>query len=122
MNEKRLFGLCHPLIDIQAAVDNAFLDKYGLEPDNTILADKRHLSLYQELVEKMPVKFIPGGCTLNTLRVCQWMMGENGSTFFSGAVGNDALADILIQSARFRHRRHLANFRRAPDWDMRQSH
>jgi len=100
MNEKRLFGLCHPLIDIQAAVDNAFLDKYGLEPDNTILADKRHLSLYQELIEKMPVKFIPGGCTLNTLRVCQWMMGENGSTFFSGAVGNDALADILIQKVR----------------------
>lgn len=48
----------------------------------------------------MAVKFIPGGCTLNTLRVCQWMMGENGSTFFSGAVGNDALANILIQKVR----------------------
>lgn len=58
------------------------------------------MPLYQELVKKMRVKYIPGGCTLNTLRVCQWMLGENGSTFFSGAVGNDAVAKILVQKVR----------------------
>ena len=61
----------HPLVDIQANVSQDFLDKYDLEPDNTILAEKKHLPIYEDLSNKFNVKYIPGGTTLNTVRVAQ---------------------------------------------------
>lgn len=97
LDQKRLFSLCHPLVDIQATVDVQFLKKYGLESDNQILADNCHLPIYEDLAKNYPVKFIPGGCTLNTIRVAQWMLGDQGRTFFSGSIGNDRYADLLIK-------------------------
>lgn len=37
-----LLGCGNPLLDISANVDEAFLTKYGLEPDNAILAEEKH--------------------------------------------------------------------------------
>lgn len=97
LEQKLLFGLCHPLVDIQAVVNKEFLEKYGLEADNTILAEKTHLPLYEDLSTSFPVKYIPGGTTLNSIRVAQWMLGDNGRTFFSGAIGKDKFANLLLQ-------------------------
>ena len=37
-----LFGLVHPLLDVSAVVDLAYLERYGLEADNGILAEQNH--------------------------------------------------------------------------------
>lgn len=97
LEQKLLFGLCHPLVDIQATVNSDFLEKYGLEPDNTILAEKSHIPLYEDLSTSYPVKYIPGGTTLNSIRVAQWMMGDNGRTFFSGSIGKDDFGNMLLK-------------------------
>lgn len=41
-SEGILLGCGNPLLDISATVDDAFLAKYGLEPDNAILAEEKH--------------------------------------------------------------------------------
>lgn len=37
-----LLGCGNPLLDISATVDIAFLEKYGLKPDDAILAEDKH--------------------------------------------------------------------------------
>ena len=61
----------NPLLDIQATVAAGYLDKYGLESNNQILAEDKHLPIYKELVSWFPVDYFPGGATLNSIRVAQ---------------------------------------------------
>lgn len=41
-SEGILLGCGNPLLDISANVDEAFLIKYGLKPDDAILAEEKH--------------------------------------------------------------------------------
>ena len=66
-----MVGLGNPLLDISANVDEDFLSKYDLKPNNAILAEEKHKPLYDEMVKKYRVDYIPGGATQNTLRVAQ---------------------------------------------------
>lgn len=44
--EGLLLGCGNPLLDIISTVDDAFLEKYGLKPDDAILADEiKHKNL-----------------------------------------------------------------------------
>lgn len=61
----------NPLLDISANVDEDFLSKYDLKPNNAILAEEKHKPLYDEMIKKYKVDYIPGGATQNTLRVAQ---------------------------------------------------
>lgn len=67
--EGMIVGLCNPLLDISASADLPFLEKYGLEPNNAILAEDKHKPMYQEIVEKYKVDYIAGGSGQNALRV-----------------------------------------------------
>jgi len=83
----------NPLLDISAKVDAEFLKKYGLEPENAILADaEKHGPLYTELSAMEGVEFIAGGATQNSIRVAQWMLQEKGATSYMGSVGKDDYA------------------------------
>jgi adenosine kinase len=64
-------GLGNPLLDISANVDEDFLSKYVLKPNNDIIAEEKHKALYDEMVQNYRVDYIPGGATQNTLRVAQ---------------------------------------------------
>ena len=66
-----MVGLGNPLLDISANVDEDFLSKYDMKPNNAILAEEKHKPLYDEMVKKYKVDYIPGGATQNTLRVAQ---------------------------------------------------
>ena len=66
-----LVGLCNPLLDISAAADVAFLEKYDLQLNNAILAEEKHKPLYKELVAQYKVDYIAGGSGQNALRVAQ---------------------------------------------------
>lgn len=66
-----LFGMGNPLLDISAVVDEKFLEKYKLLPNNAILATDEHVPMYDDLVQNFEVEYIAGGATQNSLRVAQ---------------------------------------------------
>jgi adenosine kinase len=94
-----ILGMCNPLLDISAEVPEELLKKYELSLNNAILAEEKHLPLYDELVKTFPVQYIAGGATQNSIRVAQWMLKIPGSTSYFGAVGNDAYGEQLEKCA-----------------------
>jgi len=98
-SEGILFGLGNPLLDISAEVNKTFLDKYGLEANNAILAEEKHHKMYDELVEQFSVEYVPGGATQNAIRVAQWLLESPNATSFTGCIGKDKYGDILKQKA-----------------------
>lgn len=69
-----ILGLCNPLLDISAEVPMEFIEKYGCALNNAILAEDKHIALYDELVSAYPVQYIAGGAGQNSCRVAQWML------------------------------------------------
>jgi adenosine kinase len=88
ISKNTILGLGNPLLDITATVDASLLDKYSLKANNAILAEERHLPLFEEL-KRYPVEYIAGGDVLNSIRVAQWLLDTPESTTYFGAVGTD---------------------------------
>jgi len=95
-----LFAIGNPLLDISTEADPEFLQKYGLEANNAILAEDKHKSMYADMVEKYKVDYVPGGATQNTIRVAQWLIGVPKATTFMGCIGKDKFGKILEEKAR----------------------
>jgi len=97
-----LMGMGNPLLDISADVGQDVLDKYGVKLDDAVLAEEKHLPIYQELIDNYNAGFIAGGATQNSIRVAQWMLkasGKENETAFMGCVGSDAYAKNLEECA-----------------------
>jgi len=95
-----LLGYGNPLLDISVQATEEYLNKYGLEADNAILAEEKHKPMYKEMAETFPdVEFVPGGATLNALRVAQWLLQVPGATTFFGCIAHDEFGDILTKAA-----------------------
>ncbi|XP_038816046.1 adenosine kinase-like [Salvelinus namaycush] len=99
-----LFGMGNPLLDISAVVDKDFLEKYGLKPNDQILAEDKHKALFEEIVKKFKVEYHAGGATQNSIKIAQWMIQEPHKvcTFF-GCIGEDKFGEILKQKAEEAH-------------------
>ena len=93
-------GMCNPLLDISAAAEPAFLEKYGLLPNNAILAEDKHKPMYKELVADFKVDYIAGGSGQNTMRVAQRVWQKPNVSIFMGCVGKDEFSKILETKAR----------------------
>lgn len=94
-----ILGLCNPLLDISAEVPMEVLTKYSVSLNNAILAEDKHLPLYEELVKDYPVQFIAGGAGQNSIRVAQWMLQTPGATSYFGAIGLDHFGETLERCA-----------------------
>lgn len=94
-----LLGLGNPLLDISAVTDEVFLEKYNLEANNAILAEDKHMPMYEELANKEGSEYIAGGATQNSMRVAQWILGKDNMTTFFGCVGKDDYSKTLQQKA-----------------------
>uniref|UniRef100_H2Y553 Adenosine kinase n=1 Tax=Ciona savignyi TaxID=51511 RepID=H2Y553_CIOSA len=119
-----LFGMGNPLLDISANVGKGYLEKiivesiilnypkslefyhfvmcyarYNLKANDAILAEEKHLPMYDELVEMFPVEYIAGGATQNSIKVAQWMLKKPLSTTFVGCIGEDNYGNILKEKA-----------------------
>jgi adenosine kinase len=90
-----VLGIGNPLLDISAECPMTFIEKYELQLNNAILAEQKHMALYDELVTSFDVQYIAGGATQNSIRVAQWMFRTPGCTGYMGAVGDDANGKIL---------------------------
>ncbi|XP_076142512.1 adenosine kinase isoform X2 [Alosa pseudoharengus] len=103
-SQNALFGMGNPLLDISAVVDKDFLEKYGLKPNDSILAEDKHKAMFEEIVKKFKVEYHAGGSTQNTVKVAQWMIQKphKVATFF-GCIGKDKFGEILQQKAEEAH-------------------
>ncbi|KAL1871722.1 hypothetical protein VTK73DRAFT_1862 [Phialemonium thermophilum] len=90
----RLFVLENPLLDIQAFGNEALLQKYGLKANDAILAEEKHMEIYDDLLNNYDAKLIAGGAAQNTARGAQYILPPN-SVVFVGGVGDDKYAAIL---------------------------
>ncbi|KAI0526451.1 Ribokinase-like protein [Xylaria bambusicola] len=89
-----LLCLENPLLDIQAFADESLLNKYGLKANDAILAEEKHIPLYEELLNNYDAKLIAGGAAQNTARGAQYILSPN-SVVYLGGVGDDKYAAIL---------------------------
>eukprot|EP01088_Endostelium_zonatum_P020920 TRINITY_DN7947_c0_g1_i1.p1 TRINITY_DN7947_c0_g1~~TRINITY_DN7947_c0_g1_i1.p1 ORF type:complete len:349 (-),score=105.25 TRINITY_DN7947_c0_g1_i1:110-1156(-) len=94
-----LIGFCNPLLDISTHVDEEYLNKYELKPANAILAEDKHLPIYEEISKHPNVEYIAGGAGQNTIRAAQWMLGVEGATTFVGCIGKDQYGAELRKQA-----------------------
>ena len=94
----QILGMGNPLLDISATVEQAVLDEWGATLNNAILAEEKHQPLYKKLAETHPVEYIAGGATLNSIRVAQWMLANEGKTNVShyiGSIGKDEFGEKM---------------------------
>lgn len=51
--------------------DEKLLEKYGLKANDAILAEEKHMGLYDDLIQNHDAKLIAGGAAQNTARGAQ---------------------------------------------------
>lgn len=95
-----LLGMGNPLLDISAMVENEFLEKYEMKPNDAILAGDKHKDICEKLIGNYKADFIAGGSVQNALRVAQWILEKPKITTFFGCVGTDKYSEILENRAR----------------------
>ncbi|XP_041125239.1 adenosine kinase-like isoform X3 [Polyodon spathula] len=104
VSQNALFGMGNPLLDICAVVDKDFLDKYGLKPNDQILAEEKHKELFEEIVKKFKVEYHAGGSTQNSVKIAQWMIQQpHKVSTFLGCIGTDKFGGILKKKAEEAH-------------------
>ncbi|PNY24803.1 Adenosine kinase [Tolypocladium capitatum] len=94
-----LLCLENPLLDIQAVGDQALLDKYGLKANDAILAEEKHLPLFEDLLNNYDAKLIAGGSAQNTARGAQYILPPNSVVYLGGA-GDDKYSAILLDAVK----------------------
>ncbi|KAF5311790.1 hypothetical protein D9619_002551 [Psilocybe cf. subviscida] len=92
-----LFCIGHPLLDIQVRNGEALLAKYGLEANGYTLAKDKQLEIYDDIVANHQVTFVAGGGAQNMARGAAYILPPK-SVAYTGAVGNDSLAEQLRQA------------------------
>lgn len=95
LGQGTIVGMCNPLLDISSEVPTSFLEKYDVKLNNAILAEPKHIPLYEEIEKNYPVQYIAGGAGQNSIRVAQWMIQKPGHTAYFGAIGTDAHGETL---------------------------
>ena len=71
----------NPLLDIQVVNGEDLLKKYDLKANDAILAEPKHLALYDEMVKEHKVTYVAGGAVQNAargaaVRPSSWMTSE----------------------------------------------
>ncbi|KAF2271613.1 Ribokinase-like protein [Westerdykella ornata] len=89
-----LLCLENPLLDIQGVGDEKLLEKYGLKANDAILAEPKHMGLYEDLLQNHNAKLIAGGAAQNTARGAQYILPPD-STVYIGCIGKDKYGEML---------------------------
>jgi len=95
---KLIVGISHCLLDISAHVDDDFIKRHEIIIGTAVLATERQVPMYEE-IQKLPnVVYTPGGASLNSIRIAQWILGAGAkerSTSFIGAIGDDSNGEFI---------------------------
>lgn len=98
LSPKKAIGLGNPLLDVSAVVTEDLLRKYDLKADDAILAEEKHMPLFEEMAKMPNVTYIAGGACQNTLRVAQWIGKQPYICTFFGAAGEDETKELMAKS------------------------
>ncbi|KIJ66538.1 hypothetical protein HYDPIDRAFT_109589 [Hydnomerulius pinastri MD-312] len=90
----QLFCLGNPLLDVQVRDGEAILKKYDLKANDAILAEDKHVPIYEEITKNYPVTYVAGGASQNAARGAAYVLPPN-SVVYTGCVGDDDLAEQL---------------------------
>lgn len=82
------------MLDIQAQADDQLLEKYGLKANDAILAEEKHMGIYDDIINNYEAKFLAGGAAQNTARGAQYILPPK-SVVYVGCVGKDKYARLL---------------------------
>lgn len=89
-----LLCLENPLLDIQGVADEKLLAKYDLKANDAILAEEKHMGLYEDLIQNHDAKLIAGGAAQNTARGAQYILPSD-SVVYIGCIGKDKYGETL---------------------------
>lgn len=92
-----LICLGNPLLDLQVDVEKSYLDKYDLKENDAILAEEKHMPVFEDVLKMDDVKLVAGGAAQNTARGAQYVLPDQSVLYF-GSVGKDVYAEKLIQA------------------------
>jgi len=110
-HSRNVTGIGHPILDVTVTVDEEYLKKYQLNPNDQIMCDKskNHDQIYSDLLKTNDfalVKHTPGGSTFNTLTAAAWLLSgqpaylndpSRKKPLFAGSVAQDAFCKLLKQ-------------------------
>lgn len=66
-----IIGMGNSMLDLIGNVNTDVLDRYNLKANNAYLAEKKHMTLFKELIEEYDATYVVGGSAQNSLRVAQ---------------------------------------------------
>ncbi|KAF7144100.1 hypothetical protein RHSIM_Rhsim05G0179500 [Rhododendron simsii] len=85
------------LLRLEAKKDQV---RYDIKLNNAILAEEKHLPMYEEMASKYSVEYTAGGATQNSIRVAQWMLQVPGATSYMGCIGKDKFGEEMKKNAK----------------------
>ncbi|KAE9447942.1 hypothetical protein C3L33_20155, partial [Rhododendron williamsianum] len=94
-----LTSSCFSLI-FMLKLESHNVHQYDLKLNNAILAEEKHLPLYEEMASKYSVEYIAGGATQNSIRVAQWMLQVPGATSYMGCIGKDKFGEEMKKNSK----------------------
>ncbi|KAG2755176.1 Ribokinase-like protein [Suillus brevipes Sb2] len=84
----------NPLLDVQVTNGEELLKKYDLKANDAILAEEKHMPIYDEIVKNYKVTYVAGGASQNAARGAAYVLPPD-SVVYTGCVGDDDLAEQL---------------------------
>lgn len=90
-----LVCLGNPLLDLQVDVDAEYLAKYGLNADDAILAEEKHMPVFTDVLAMDGLKLVAGGAAQNAARGAQYILPPDSVVYF-GATGTDVYYEKLV--------------------------
>ncbi|BEI86416.1 hypothetical protein CcaverHIS002_0607030 [Cutaneotrichosporon cavernicola] len=86
----------NPLLDIQVSPQDGpkYLEKYGLKSNDAILAEEKHMPIYEDIVANSEVTYVAGGAAQNAARAASYVLPPK-SVAYIGSVGDDDLKATL---------------------------
>lgn len=82
------------MLDLQVDVDESYLAKYDLKADDAILAEEKHMPIYEEVLKIDGLKLVAGGAAQNAARGAQYILPAKSVVYF-GSVGTDVYQEKL---------------------------
>jgi len=64
------------------------------------LAEEKHYTMYDEMLEKYQVEYSGGGSVQNAARIFQWLVGMPNAATFVGCIGKDKFGETLTEVSR----------------------
>jgi len=115
MSGNILFGMRDPLLDILSVVNVEFVKKFNLKENDAILAEEKHMPLYDDLIKNYEVQYVPGGATQNSIKVAQWILKDKYKSAYTGCIKDDNFGKILSESCEKIGVRPLYQYNQGPE-------